>query len=110
MRRRRRGTAKKNRAARRSGPVCGCLAGLEAYDVGGLQALGALHHLELHDLTFFQAPVPIPLDGREVDEHILPALPTLPALAELSWRRFPQLLAAVSSTTLAERCSSFQLP
>ena len=55
-----------------AGPVWDASVGLEAYDVGGLQTLGALHHLEFHRYAIFQAPVPISLDGREVDKYVVP--------------------------------------
>ena len=48
---------------------------LEAYDVGGLQTLGALHHFELYRRASFQALVPLPLNGRLVNEHVLPLRP-----------------------------------
>src|SRR5690606_9117818 len=39
----------------------------------GLRPLRALRYLELDPLVLLQRPVAVRLDGREVDEHVLPA-------------------------------------
>src|SRR5271166_3723039 len=45
---------------------------LDARDVSGLEPLGTLGHIELHGFALIQAPVSRLLDGREMDEHVLP--------------------------------------
>src|SRR5689334_4472431 len=47
---------------------------LAAAHVGGLQTLGALHHLELDDLTLVQAAKALGHDRRVVNEHVRPTL------------------------------------
>jgi len=48
--------------------------GLEAYDVLGLQTLGALLDFELNRLSFVEGLVPIGLNGRKVHENVLTGL------------------------------------
>src|SRR6266481_5487501 len=50
-------------------------------DVGCLQTLGALGHLELHTGAFIERPVSLRLDSREVHKDILPVLPLDEAVA-----------------------------
>ena len=44
---------------------------LDCFDVGGLQTLGALGHLELHLLALGEGAVSLSLDGGVVAEHVL---------------------------------------
>jgi hypothetical protein len=43
-------------------------------DVAGLRALGAVNDLEFDRLAFFERAESVALDGREVYEHVTPAL------------------------------------
>src|SRR5690242_9145810 len=43
-------------------------------DARSLGALGAIGDLELHALAFLQAAEALGVDGREVDEHVLPTV------------------------------------
>src|SRR2546425_4226452 len=47
---------------------------LDGLDVRGLRALGALHDLEFHTLTFRQRLVPLLRDRGEVNEDVLSTL------------------------------------
>ena len=44
--------------------------GLDGFDVGGLQTLGALLDRKLNMLAFFQIAEAFTLDGREMDENV----------------------------------------
>jgi len=61
--------------ARRSRPVDGGADGLSRRGhIGGLQALRSLRDFELNASSFIERPIPVALDGAEMDEHVFAAL------------------------------------
>src|SRR5439155_21566798 len=74
---------------KKKGPLSGALVlvpkgkVLDRADVRRLQALLALHDLELDALAFSQRLVPVNRDRGEVDEHVLPLLALDEAIALL---------------------------
>src|SRR5262245_10833644 len=62
---------KPSQGAERVGEVAGA-GDLRANHVGGLETLGALQQIELHSFALVQSAVAVLLDGREMNENVLP--------------------------------------
>jgi len=87
---------------------------LNRYYVGGLQTFGAFFDGELHPLTLNQIAVTIGLDGREMDEDVLPTLALDEAVtfaavkpldrSDYSFRHFTCLLLQVQKSLLRGSC------
>jgi|HubBroStandDraft_2_1064218.scaffolds.fasta_scaffold1495175_1 hypothetical protein len=61
--------------------ICRLTDFFEAGDLVGLGTLCSLDDIELHLIAFFQALVPLALDGAVVDEDVRPALAAEEAVA-----------------------------